>query len=610
MKRITHLSVYLTTMILCFQLSAKETSTESMCMITVKYPNSQTVWDTSETVTISWNSDYLKGREGVYETLRIDLQIEGEFISVARDIEDAGSYSWKVPDSLKHTSKARVHVSFADHSPDPYGSYCNISSEFSINGRPHLKLTAPRQGSSEIRWELYHLDSLNETLDISWESMGSLPNSYDLFYRTTDMKTWEPVQQQLQTQSYCWPIPYVNASQSYLFKVVSASRPEVSDTTAFPVTITPVPRRVEFPSYVYESRPQFNWHPVGGVDTFFIEAKGKTAPGFTAIVADTFYNPQSELPEGRIYWRVVPLSRASKLADLEQYSSFYCLPMELELIEPEENPTRNTKPVLSWHPMIKMSDFIVFLSSSEAFTKNSTYIVDTTSDTSYQPDIDLPFGTIYWKVKSLKFNCFSGTGKVLVVPDTLPFLKPFKGDTVRTVKPVFEWEPIEKAQEYKIEIFSESEVALGKRKAGKNTNLFLIHSEIVNTTKYIPPVDLPTGKLFWHVSSDKNFEEFSPLDQMIVDANSYPMKTSNPSLNKPFQIFHNANGTIHVRLKDSETTAPGMIKLYSLQGKCVYSQSFYNSSRPIDLSGHTGSGLYILKVSTQNRAFVSKISFH
>ncbi|MFW5774938.1 MAG: hypothetical protein ACOCW2_01495, partial [Chitinivibrionales bacterium] len=317
-------------------LLAKHSAGSSASMITVTSPSTDTRWDVAHSCTITWNSDYLAYRDSL--PVRIDLEIEGEFFPIARELKDLGFFTFTLSDSLPYSSECIIWVTLHDHEPGE-GAIGGFSPEFTISGPPRIRLTRPTVDTTEVRWQHYIHNFMDERMDIRWTVEGTMDDSYDLYYRTDEISEWTRIARDIGYEYYRWKIPYVNASQEYFFKV--CAQDTFADSTPTPVTIVPLPRRIELPEMVNESRPRFAWHPVEGIDTYIIEARDiYTDQFFCDTVSDTTYSGQFYLPTGRVYWRVWPEPIAMPAyTNLKTFSAFICDPAVPDLIPAQQNPT-------------------------------------------------------------------------------------------------------------------------------------------------------------------------------------------------------------------------------------------------------------------------------
>jgi hypothetical protein len=137
-----------------------------------------------------------------------------------------------------------------------------------------------------------------------------------------------------------------------------------------------------------------------------------------------------------------------------------------------------------------------------------------------------------------------------------PVLIPYTPDPTYERKPTLQWHPVQDAFNYTIQISS----------AGDFTHAFL--TDGVVDTFYSPTIDLPIGKIYWHVKSNVS-ELFSTTDTFIINQSSNI--GSKPDQNAGYA------GKLSVISKRSSISIlywveqPGMVSLtiYSLTGKKI-----------------------------------------
>jgi len=76
-----------------------------------------------------------------------------------------------------------------------------------------------------------------------------------------------------------------------------------------------------------------------------------------------------------------------------------------------------------WHPVDSASAYQLMVDNSTTFS--SPLISTPLADTTFTPVIDLPEGTIYWKVKSNLSETYSALENFYIQNDSIPFLYGF-----------------------------------------------------------------------------------------------------------------------------------------------------------------------------------------
>jgi hypothetical protein len=202
------------------------------------------------------------------------------------------------------------------------------------------------------------------------------------------------------------------------------------------------------------------------------------------------------------------LDRALTEAEVSaRYEGLSSQPPEPALVPYEPDPTTDRTPTLRWHRVPGATNYKIAIDTTAAFT--TPVLVDYSGgDTVYHVPFDLPVRTIYWRVASnVDYTVLSSTDDFTIEEQgTPPVIVPYEHDSTTDRYPVLEWEPVDGAQQYRIVIDDEPEF------------LTPLVDETAGTTKYIPADSLPIGPIYWRVSSDKDYEEYSETDSFTVIA--------------------------------------------------------------------------------------------
>ena len=168
--------------------------------------------------------------------------------------------------------------------------------------------------------------------------------------------------------------------------------------------------------------------------------------------------------------------------------------------------TNNIRPVFSWHTNADVSDYVMYVDTTNIFT--NPLIADSVSDTAYQPTIDLPVGTIYWKV-SAHIGLISEVGSFLMLDPLVPITIPFAPCYIYNKKPTFKWYKVKNATGYTIEVSRDISFT------------DMVTSTPVSDTVYSPAENLPVDTLFWRVKSDLS-TTCSNVEKIIILSDSIP----------------------------------------------------------------------------------------
>jgi len=261
------------------------------------------------------------------------------------------------------------------------------------------------------------------------------------------------------------------------------------------------PEMIPVPSPSHETRPAFKWHALeeGTLYTLQVDTIGDfRSPFISLALTDTAFTPGVALPYGTAHWRVK--AGYGRFANAQ---SFKILDPRVPILIPYvPEVTQERRPLLRWQPVDGASSYTIQVSDTRDF--HSPVVSLPITDTSYQPGADLPCGPIYWRVKSVLVDTWSSIDSITILPDSIPSLIRYDGDTVTTRRPEFTWHPVQDAATYRIEIAD---------------NWTFTSSTVVplSDTMFTPLADLDKGKWYWRVSCDRNYSLFSPLDSVVVD---------------------------------------------------------------------------------------------
>jgi YD repeat-containing protein len=302
-------------------------------------------------------------------------------------------------------------------------------------------------------------------------------------------------------------VPTTDLPESRIYWRV-ASKDAASNQSAFSagddflvdVTAPAVPVLVPvMPDPTSIRRPNLAWGAMAGAGTYRVQISNTldfAAPLIIATVSTTSYQPISDLPEGRIYWRVASLDVAGNQSAFSAADDFLVdvtPPPVPSLVPVTPDPISNLRPFLGWSALADVTHYRVQVSSAPDF---ATPLVDTTvSLNTYQPSSDLPEGRIYWRVASLdpvgNQSAFSPADDFLVdsTAPAVPVLVPVTPDPTSNPRPNFGWGAVADAASYRIQVSTDASFG----------------APLINVTvaggPYVPTSDLPEGRLYWRVSS-------------------------------------------------------------------------------------------------------------
>lgn len=382
-------------------------------------------------------------------------------------------------------------------------------------------------------------------------------------------------------------IGYVPDSQE-----VRLSNNSPLDTASF--NLDPKPVLIPIPSPTTNAKPTFTWHLVAGATSYTIQID--TTNSFTnslisTPVSDTTFTPLTDLPIGKIYWRVSAVSSV-----YSEISSFIIAdPNTPVLIPYSPDPTQGKRPTLQWYSVAGASSYHILIDDTVNFS--SVIISTPLADTSYTPLVDLPVGTIYWKVKSDLSDNYSVPDTFVILSDTIPLLYTFNGVITTNRRPLFRWKPVIGATSYTINI--DTTKALTSP----------IISTPVGDTTYTPLVDFEINTYYWRISSNLNPSLFSFVDSLKIDTIT-PILAPISNKSNILNLSIHPNPFTH-RTKISYTlakTSTVTVKIFSMDGTLVRTLSGKNTAGQhviiwdrMDNNGtYTSPGVYILRLTTGN----------
>jgi len=259
-----------------------------------------------------------------------------------------------------------------------------------------------------------------------------------------------------------------------------------------------------------ELRPMFSWDPVDTATGYVIQIAKDTT--FKSIVhtgkpLGSSYVPTADLPKGtalvpQLYWRVQTLGANGPSA----WSNYRTLslpvnpPTAVALSSPATNfLSSNFKPTFNWKPtnIPDFQNYILQVSDKADFSHLVIEKTDLTT-TSYTPDTNLADNTnYYWRVRVVNtagemsnWSTF-WVLRTVMLPPTL--VAPVDVYASRELRPVFSWQPVDKATGYTVQI-------------AKDVNFTqIVHTGNPILATYIPTADLPKSTvvptLYWRVQT-------------------------------------------------------------------------------------------------------------
>ncbi len=171
-------------------------------------------------------------------------------------------------------------------------------------------------------------------------------------------------------------------------------------------------------------------------------------------------------------------------------------------------------------------NYDVYLSDNQSLVTNadsSVLVAQSQNSASYVSPALGYNKTYYWRVKSKDSGGLTALGDVwsfTTIPIAAPVLIPPTINTVNTGKPVFQWNAVDGAALYHVEIDNDADFSSP-----------IVNVANVATTKYTPSTDLPEGTIYWRVSAidaqgdEGAFSSSTSSNTIIVDITPPPQVT-------------------------------------------------------------------------------------
>jgi fibro-slime domain-containing protein len=308
-------------------------------------------------------------------------------------------------------------------------------------------------------------------------------------------------------------------------------------------------------------------------------------------VADTFFACTTDVPINTIYWRVQ--------ADSSEFSapgSFIVKDGRIPIIIPyTPKLTKEKTPILRWKKVENATGYVINIDTTPTFT---TLIVNQpVSDVQFVSSVPLPIKKIYWRVKSDLIETWSDVDWFIILPDTIPFLIRYNGETVTTGSPQFKWNPVTGAAPYQLMLADNREFA----------NAFKIPS---NDTVYTSPIALKNGTWYWKVSCSKNLGAYPPMDSVVINVvGSQDQSTNNV---RPGIVLSAINNSIRIAVQGFKVL-PDQVQaaVYDIRGKQIALLQHNGVADPVFIWNYrqnsVPAGAYFLRITAGQRVVVNKI---
>ncbi len=176
-----------------------------------------------------------------------------------------------------------------------------------------------------------------------------------------------------------------------------------------------------------------------------------------------------------------------------------------ELI-PYPSPTYERRPILTWHvPQVIGTSYTIQISQTSDFA--SPIVNVPVVDTFYTSQIDLPHGSIFWRVKS-DISTWSKSSSFVILDNRVPVLIPHASPT-EILQPTLRWhKPPGTVSVYTIQVSSFPAF-----------DPILIETPVIDTF-YTCQAPLPIGAIYWRVKGDDS--DYSPAGTFVIKDNRIP----------------------------------------------------------------------------------------
>jgi len=252
--------------------------------------------------------------------------------------------------------------------------------------------------------------------------------------------------------------------------------------------------------------------------------------------------------------------------------------LTLTLIEYSPDPTNDNTPTLDWNDVANTSTYHIQIDDDADF---GSPIVDddTLTDSTYIVTSPLPEGGIYWRVKSKdqtgNESSFSGADSftIDITPPMVPTLVLYAQAPTNNTKPTLDWNDVEDASTYHIQMDDDSDFSSTIVDDGTLTN-----------NVYILTIPLPEKLIYWRVKSKDvvgNESEYSQADSFLIDMTPPAVPTlieytPDPTNDNTPTLYWNDVGdasTYHIQIDNDENFSSLIIEESSLTSSVYTSTS-------------------------------------
>jgi hypothetical protein len=235
-------------------------------------------------------------------------------------------------------------------------------------------------------------------------------------------------------------------------------------------------------------------------------------PLFIGRMPQNTYYFKGAIDELRIFNRAVTPQEADYLYR-NAYDSLMVNIPRLILLTP--GSSYDQRPLLQWYSNQNFTAYKIQVAATPSFS-SPLYSIPVL-DTFYQPSVDLPFGTYYWRVGDYSDNSetsfWSRISSFTINDPTIPIAQHYVPNPTRNRKPSLTWNNVNDTTTYTIQVATNPSFILP-----------FIQTMLTNTV-YTPTTDLPIGSIYWRVKSGMN-DRYSAPDTFLILSDSVPLPIS------------------------------------------------------------------------------------
>jgi hypothetical protein len=164
------------------------------------------------------------------------------------------------------------------------------------------------------------------------------------------------------------------------------------------------------------------------------------------------------------------------------------LPTEPPTIIGPDSTTVDANPILQWDPLPGVTKYRVQVSTSAQFSGTPVWQGDV-FNTSATPTVDLPLGTLHWRVAGMEGSTVGGYSQASFTRERLAGpqpLSPADGSTLEypSEPVILRWEPVPGVKNYKVEVDDAADFIGATAVTTDATNWALLNTQAIGQTFY------------------------------------------------------------------------------------------------------------------------------